>query len=257
MISYAQNYEDVMLARAFAQQSSGFYIDVGVWHPTDDSVTKHFYDLGWSGINVEALPEQHALIAAERPRDTNLQLAVSTSAGPLTMHRVPGTGLSTSLSFFADQHAKAGFSVEAVDVPTATLRQICEQYASGRVIDFLKIDVEGAEADVIASGDWKRFRPRVLLVEATIPNSPVESYADWDPALTSADYRFVYFDGLNRWYVAAECDELRAAFKAPPNVFDRFVVAEHEALRREVARLRAAQAKPSLLRRVVNRLSRA
>ena len=64
MLTYAQNFEDVMLARLFQAQSVGFYVDIGAWHPTELSVTRHFYDLGWSGINIEPIRKQYELFAA-------------------------------------------------------------------------------------------------------------------------------------------------------------------------------------------------
>jgi len=226
MISYAQNLEDVMLARAFAGQGTGFYIDIGVWHPTIDSVTRHFYDLGWHGVNVEPLPEQYALIAAARPRDFNLCAAVCSQPGTVMIHRISGTGLSTLRHDHAATHEAAGFRPESIEVPTIGLEQLCDEHSAGRTIDFMKIDVEGAEAEVIASGNWTRFRPRVLVVEATVPNSPVAAYADWEPGLLQADYHFVYFDGLNRWYVRGEDEvQLRPAFHAPPNPFDDYRLA--------------------------------
>lgn len=72
-LSYAQNFEDVMLHRAFRNVERGFYVDVGAFDPTHDSVTKAFYDRGWNGINIEPIPEYHARFTAERPRDINLR----------------------------------------------------------------------------------------------------------------------------------------------------------------------------------------
>jgi hypothetical protein len=99
---------------------------------------------------------------------------------------------------------------------------VCERHANGVTIDFLKIDVEGWEEAVIRGGDWQRFRPRVVLVEATQPNSPRPSHAAWEPLLLEAGYLFAYFDGLNRYYVRKEDEDLLAHFATPPNVFDKF-----------------------------------
>ena len=79
IISYAQNAEDVRLARLF-DSSSGFYVDIGAGDPTEFSVTKHFYDRGWSGINVEPGPAFERL-EQQRPRDVNLRLAVAPRVG--------------------------------------------------------------------------------------------------------------------------------------------------------------------------------
>ncbi|RLA51208.1 MAG: FkbM family methyltransferase, partial [Gammaproteobacteria bacterium] len=75
-ISYAQNYEDVMLRRTLKDVDKGFYIDVGANDPVIDSVTKSFYDTGWHGINIEPVGEWYEKLQQDRPNDTNLQLAV-------------------------------------------------------------------------------------------------------------------------------------------------------------------------------------
>ena len=238
MISYAQNFEDVILARVFKGQPLGFYIDVGVWQPTLHSVTRHFYDLGWSGVNIEALPSNLEAIRAARPRDININAAASTHPGPLVFHEVRQTGLSTSRLDYATMHATAGFDVRDVEVQTVTLKAVCDEYAQGRVIDFLKIDVEGAEADVVASADWERYRPRIVLIEATVPLSPEVSYLDWEAAVLGAGYLFCYFDGLNRWYARAEEPALCGAFHSPPNPFDGYRLAEIVDLERELKKLK-------------------
>ena len=249
MISYAQNFEDVILARIFKGQTSGFYIDVGVWQATEHSVTRHFYDLGWSGVNIEALPGNFEAIRAARPRDININAAASAHPGPLVFHEVRQTGLSTSREDYAAMHARAGFDVQDVEVQTVALNAVCKKHAQGRVIDFLKIDVEGAEADVVASADWKLYRPRIVLIEATVPLSPEVSYMDWEPTVLGAGYEFCYFDGLNRWYAREEEPELRAAFHSPPNPFDAYRLAQVvdlerdlSAARRELQGLRAESA---------------
>ena len=76
MISYAQNFEDVMIARLFDAGYRGFYVDIGAAHPEFLSVTRHFYDQGWSGINVEPSLRFHPLLCAARPNDINLQCAI-------------------------------------------------------------------------------------------------------------------------------------------------------------------------------------
>lgn len=80
MVSHSQNGEDVLLDRLFPRDYQGFYVDVGANHPLYDSVTKHFYDLGWSGINLEpgSISE---LLASERSRDITLQIAASDHEG--------------------------------------------------------------------------------------------------------------------------------------------------------------------------------
>jgi hypothetical protein len=102
--SYAQNYEDVMLARAFKGIEKGFYIDVGAQDPVQDSVTKAFYEQGWRGINIEPVMHWFDRLCADRPHDINLQLAVSDHPGMLHLFEVMDSGLSTTDPEVAAHH---------------------------------------------------------------------------------------------------------------------------------------------------------
>src|SRR3990170_2668962 len=88
-ISYAQNFEDVILRRVLKDVEQGFYIDVGASDPVDDSVTKAFYDLGWHGINIEPIPTYFNLLCEHRPRDINLPVAISDKVGKIKIYDVP------------------------------------------------------------------------------------------------------------------------------------------------------------------------
>ena len=232
-ISYAQNFEDVLLWRALGQAGTGFYIDVGAAHPDVDSVTRAFYERGWSGINVEPVPEAARRLRGARPRDITVQAALGSAPGRAVLHRVEGTGLSTLSADIAACHREAGLAVEDLEVAVETLAAVCERHAPPD-IHFLKVDVEGSERDVLAGADFARFRPWIVLVEATVPNSPVEDFAAWEDILVAARYRFVWFDGLNRFYVADErAAALAPHFRTPPNVFDDFLrAADTEWVRR-------------------------
>jgi FkbM family methyltransferase len=224
LVSYAQNFEDVMLWRALRDVEHGFYIDVGAYDPDEDSVTRAFYDRGWHGINVEPHPEYHRRLLAGRPRDLNLRVALGERTGEVTMHFVGDTGLSTADTTEATKRAREGYGVVDGVVTQETLAAICEQYVPlEQTVHFLKVDVEGSERAVLLGADWVAWRPWIVVVEATRPMSQVPSHQEWEGILTSAGYGFVYGDGLNRFYVATERDELRQAFAFPPNYFDDFV----------------------------------
>ena len=222
MISYAQNFEDVILARSFSDRKAGLYIDVGAGDPVEDSVTKHFYDLGWCGINVEPHREKFGHLAAARPRDVSLQLAVSTQTGTATFYERETWGLSSLNA--ESESLPAGFDkiAKTYQVHTETLAKICAQHVRSRTIDFLKIDAEGAERDVIASMDFENYPATIVLVEATRPNTQIPNHDEWDGMLLGAGYSFVYFDGLNRFYLHKKARKLRRNFVLPPNVFDKF-----------------------------------
>jgi FkbM family methyltransferase len=222
-VSYAQNFEDVLLWRALQGVEHGFYIDVGAAHPDIDSVTRAFYDRGWSGINVEPAAEFSLRLAAARPRDINLRMALGERPGRAVLFAVDGTGLSTIDPAAVDPIRKVGLEVKSTEVAVDTLSNLCRNHAP-TTIHFLKVDVEGSERAVLAGADFISFRPWIVVVEATAPMSTVMTHSAWEPILLSADYRFVWFDGLNRFYVSAEKhDALSHAFQTPVNVFDEFL----------------------------------
>jgi len=107
-ISYAQNFEDVMLYRALKDVQHGFYIDVGAQDPEVDSVTRAFYDRGWHGINIEPVQHWFEKLERDRPHDINLRVAVSDHEGELTLYESDASGLSTSDSAFADDARSRG-----------------------------------------------------------------------------------------------------------------------------------------------------
>jgi FkbM family methyltransferase len=221
LLSYAQRYEDIHLLRAFGDRPGGFYIDIGAGHPVYDNVSLAFYLRGWRGITVEPNPWLAQLSEAVRPRDTRIASLVGEKAGDATYHLVADFhGLSTTV----EANAKAakseyGKTSQATTMPVTTLRALCEQHAPA-VIDFLKIDVEGAERDVLLGGDWQRFRPKVAVLEALAPVTMTPSWQAWEPLLTAQGYRFALFDGLNRYYVAEECAALGDRLAAAPTPMD-------------------------------------
>jgi len=213
-----------MLRRVFGERKQGFYIDVGAMDPVLESVTKWFYDDGWHGINIEPNKFFFEKLVNERSRDVNLNVAIGEHGGEKPLYVFEQYGTSTFDPANRDRFVELGYSCEEKLVPVATLAAICAEHAS-ESIDFLKVDCEGWENFVLRGADWERFRPTVLIVEATEPMSTVPSWHEWEPFLTeTARYEFVYFDGLNRFYVPRERSELRSHFDRPPNVLDNFQI---------------------------------
>ncbi len=222
MISYAQNFEDVILHRVFRDRKEGFYIDVGAMHPVVESVTKFFYDQGWSGINIEPNEYFYTKLLEERPRDINLNLAVGEREETKEFYVFKDIGNSTFEESSRDRYVERGYEAKPARTRITTLATICQDYVR-REIDFLKIDCEGWEKFVIQGADWNRFRPIVLVIEATEPGTTTPAWSEWEPYLIdSARYDMVYFDGLNRFYLRREYADLRSCFDLPPNFFDDF-----------------------------------
>lgn len=221
-VSYAQNYEDIMLWRALKHIEKGFYVDVGANDPIIDSVTKLFYDAGWNGINidpVEKFIEKYHLL---RERDISISKAVSDEIGVMQLWQCDVPGWSTLDKAVAAKHESEGYKGYWSEVSIDTLGAILEEQNFAN-IHFLKVDVEGAEYAVLKGNDWRKYRPWIVLIEATVPNTQISDYDECESLLLNSQYHHVFSDGLNRYYVANEHPELDDAFKYPPNIFDDFI----------------------------------
>ncbi len=218
-ISYAQNGEDVLLNRVFRDVSDGFYVDIGAYDPEIGSVTKAFYERGWTGINIEPGPI-FSKLAKERPRDINLRLAVWDYSGQIVFCPHP---FDPGLSRVVPSHAAGELGRDAYPVPCETLENILAAHACGRQPDFLKIDAESAEAAIVNSTSWRTVRPLVLVVEATLPWTNQLVNEAWEMHLRSCGYRRVFFDGVNCFYVPEERADLKRHFVIPVNPVDTFV----------------------------------
>lgn len=223
MISYAQNFEDVMLWRALGHVEKGFYIDIGAQDPIVDSVSLLFHEKGWRGIHVEPTPRYAQLLRAQRPGDMVIEAAVANTGDMLAFFEIPNTGVSTADPKIAEQHRARGLKICEITVPCIRLSSIFKTCGKQET-HWMKIDVEGFEWNVLSSWGNAVTRPWIVVVESTLPMTQIESHQRWEPLLLKRGYAHVYFDGLNRYYVSQEKTELKKAFSAPPNVFDNFSV---------------------------------
>jgi FkbM family methyltransferase len=206
-LSYAQNMEDYHLSLAFAGNERGTYVDVGGGHPVAGSVTFWFYKRGWSGVVVEPQSDLAHLHRKLRPRDSVAQCLIGADNSERDFYVFDRLhGLSTTIGAYA-RAASAQF--RTVRLPSMSLAELCRSHHLD-AIDFLKIDVEGAEAEVVAGADWDRFRPGIVLVESIAPISGEPTWHQWEELLLANGYRFALFDTLNRFYVADERADLLA-----------------------------------------------
>jgi FkbM family methyltransferase len=224
LVSYAQRFEDLYLMRCFGERADGFYIDIGSGHPVYDNVSFAFYLRGWRGITVEPNPWLARLTRAVRPRDRHIEGVIGAAAGEMTFYVVDDYhGFSTTIAAHAEQaRTEYGKAAQALTVPVVTLAQLCREQQAPATFDFLKVDVEGAEPDVLLSGDWRAYRPKLIVVEALAPFTQAPAWDAWEPFLAGHGYRYVWFDTLNRYYLAAEAEELAPCFASAPASFDTF-----------------------------------
>jgi FkbM family methyltransferase len=203
-ISYSQNREDLLLAGVLRKIEAGYYVDVGANHPELDSVTKLFYDKGWSGINIEPNDHLHSELCRQRPRDVNLKAGLSSQEGTLRFRTYPAAdGLSTFSSDTKDLYEtlrlNPGHLESSVDV--LTLAQVLRKHRPHGDIHFLKVDVEGLELEVLLGNAWDRFRPWIVCIERTLFHARREATTAF---LSAWSYTPVFFDGINDYLIANE-----------------------------------------------------
>src|SRR5438270_1827793 len=208
-LSYAQRFEDFHLWRCFDGVQQGFYVDIGAGHPVYDNVSFAFYLAGWRGVTVEPNPALAELGRAVRPRDHLFDGLCGAACGAATLYlQHEFHGLSTTIAEHAETAEKeTGRSAETLTLPVTTLAALCEQHAP-KNFEFLKVDVEGAEADVLRGADFSQHRPKVIVVEAIKPFTLAPAWDEWEPLLTTYNYGHVWDDELNRYYVAEEAQAL-------------------------------------------------
>jgi FkbM family methyltransferase len=232
LVSFAQNAEDVVLARTFQPwKFSGSWVDVGAGHPQFDSVTHLFSSFGWFGLNIEPLEAEYQLLCRDRSRDINARCAITSSGGEVQLFVGPEDSRGTSTLVHDFSLGRDGALRPIERVMSFPLQVLLDKHDITEV-DFLKIDVEGSELQVIASIDFSRFRARCILVEATEPGTRIPSHQDWEPLLLSAGYVFALFDGLNRFYFHDSETQIGHFLDSPACVFDNYV-SYHEMQRTE------------------------
>ncbi|ARA94436.1 hypothetical protein AWN76_015595 [Rhodothermaceae bacterium RA] len=169
-LSFSQFGEDVFVYHFLKHRRTGpgLYVDIGAYHPCRFSNTYLFYKLGWKGINVEPNPKAYQELIRHRPRDITLNVAISTTRGVVDFVCDEAySGISDGTYLFSARNPTA----EIVKIETVPLSEILETYVEpGRPIDFISIDCEGHDLQVLQSNDWARFRPSLVLVEDHDPD---------------------------------------------------------------------------------------
>ena len=221
-VSFAQNFEDVLLWRLLHDVERGQYLDIGAQDPVFDSVSLAFYNAGWRGLHVEPTPAYAARLREARPDETVIEAAITCSEGPIEFYEIPETGLSTGKAEIAERHRESGFEKRTILVPCMRLDSLFEKL-SGEP-QWMKVDVEGMEAEVLKSWGDHPMRPWVLLIEATFPNTQEHCEHLWIDEVLGRGYREAHFDGLSRYFIHEDHGELAGRLGAPANLFDAFHV---------------------------------
>ncbi|MCZ2247936.1 MAG: FkbM family methyltransferase, partial [Bacteroidia bacterium] len=168
MVSYAQEGEDLLLENILNFSKNGFFVDVGAHHPVRFSNTYKLYLQGWRGINIDPAPGSMKKFETMRPEDINLEMAIAASEKPMTYFVFNDSALNTF-----DEEKKNKIiqnssykNISQIKVNTTTLEKVLNKYLPADVkIDFMNIDVENMELEVLKSNDWSKYRPNILLIE--------------------------------------------------------------------------------------------
>ncbi len=168
LVSYSQEGEDMVLRR-FTNKDKGFYVDIGAHHPERFSNTLYYYKLGWRGLNVDADPDLMTDFEEARPNDINVTAAIGNSDKPLTFYVFNERAINTFDHKLAKERTKVkGWEIIAErKIPIISLTQLFKKHLPHQQhIDFLAVDVEGHDLEVLKSNDWSKYRPDFILVEA-------------------------------------------------------------------------------------------
>jgi FkbM family methyltransferase len=201
--SYSQKREDLALDKFLGQKRSGLYVDVGAYDPHRFSNTRRFYKRGWTGINIEPNKSNCMKFHKYRPRDINLNCGISCTESTLSFFNLSPATLSTFSESKAIEYQRQGFALVSVeDVPVKRLESILKEYTAGKRIDFLSIDTEGYDIEVLKSNDWEKYRPTLICIETAAHDESVTSdrKEGIEAFLASVNYKKIFDNGLNAIY---------------------------------------------------------
>lgn len=195
--SYSQYGEDLVIDAILGCKERGFYVDVGANDPTLLNNTKRFYDRGWCGINVESHVFKYHDLWKARPRDTNLNAGVGALKEDVPFYIVSADTLSSFSKEDAERNCRM-FGERIVSVDLVDVIPLTNIMARHTEVDFLTIDVEGQELEVLESNDWDLYRPKVVSTEVNSNGIEIQKF------LKDCNYILVYENRANGIFVDTE-----------------------------------------------------
>lgn len=190
--SYSQLGEDLIIDRILGYKNKGVYVDIGAHHPTRLSNTKRFYSRGWRGINIDPNSILIDKFNKERQEDINLRIGVGRKNGFLYFYEFFPSTLSTFSYKEAKKYVGEGFKlISKKKILVKTLASILDKYCKSKSIDFLSVDTEGMDLEVLESNNWIRYKPDVICIENHGNEKKILSF------LKKHGYELKYNNGLN------------------------------------------------------------
>lgn len=189
--SYSQEGEDLILRRIFETKPTGFYVDVGAHHPKRFSNTYFFYKIGWRGINIDPMPNSMHEFRKERPDDTNIECGIAVTEGELSYYIFEEYAINTFSESLANERINKGHKLLKTQVVKIyPLSSILDKYLPYKqAIDFMSIDAEGFEMQILISNNWNKHRPYIIIVESLDFDIMNLQQSEIYKKLTSLQYR--------------------------------------------------------------------
>lgn len=205
MGSFSQFNEDLLIDLLFDSKRKGFYVDIGANDPAFNNNTKRFYDKGWHGINIEPSIEEYEKLQSSRLRDINLNIGVGLIKNKMSFYKVLGDStLSSFNKTIAIQMAKFyGLQVLEEEIQILRLVDIYNDYIKDNHVDFMSVDAEGSDLDVLKSNDWKIFRPTLVMVEADSQYNEIVEY------MSISNYLLLYNNNHNAIFLSRDTTETK------------------------------------------------
>lgn len=170
-ISFSKSGEDIQLKQLLGLNHKGVYVDVGCWDPIKASNSYYFQLRGWKGICIDPNPKMKELFSKRRASDIFINSAIGNGNENLTYYMLEDQYSSMNtldFGFIQDNNLEDKI-VNKINITTVSLKDVLEKYISeNERIDFLDIDVEGFDLNVLKSNDWEKFRPKVVLIETSL-----------------------------------------------------------------------------------------
>ena len=164
--TYSGEGEDLILEKLLHTKKNGFYVDVGCYHPKVGSNTYKFFKKGWKGINIDPAPHTIKKFNDFRKKDINLNCGISKDGRELCYYMFEESAINSfSETFYKERVASGEKFLGTKKIPTTTLKAVFDEHLNGQTIDFLDIDAEGFDIEVLESNDWTKYKPLIILVE--------------------------------------------------------------------------------------------
>ncbi len=191
--SYSQEGEDLIIDKLLGYKKSGFYVDIGAHHPLRFSNTAIFYERGWNGINIDAMPSGMLEFNRLRKRDINLELAISNVEEIMQFYIFNESALNTLNKAEAkSKDGKNGYYIsKIIELKTIGLKEVLDRHIIDKnlEIDFFSIDTEGNDLNVLKSNNWTKYKPNLILVE-DLKNRKIEDLINSDLSIFLNNYNY-------------------------------------------------------------------